>query len=126
MSSARALWIYSLLARLEKPLYSETAALIRSLLRRCCELRVLLANRILDQYRGDVETLDISNIDGVNYNTELASLNIIITITGSYFGQAEESFGCSEVETETKDNENSSDNFSEGELDICNFIDEND
>jgi len=88
------LWIYSLLARLEKPLYSETAALIRSLLRRCCELRVQLANHMMEISKGtDIDNIDLCNINGVSYNVELASLNLIIVITGSYFGQAEGSFG---------------------------------
>lgn len=71
-------WLYSLLARIEKPLHREVVALIRQLFRKCCALRFELAPRI--------ENFSQNN----NFDHEyLASLNLIITLTGIYFGQGE-------------------------------------
>lgn len=64
-------WIYALLARVEKPLHRDVVATIRQLFCRCCELR--------NQLTTDNESFD-------NY---LASLNLLIAITGYYFGQGE-------------------------------------
>ncbi|TMW55935.1 hypothetical protein Poli38472_008583 [Pythium oligandrum] len=69
VSRARAAWIYALLARLDKPVHAEVAAMIRQLLRRCWQLR----NDLQD-------TTD----------TLLKPLNILISITGDFFGQLEE------------------------------------
>lgn len=64
-------WIYALLARLEKPLHRDVVATIRQLFRRCCELR--------NELKTNSELFD----------THLASLNLLIAITGYYFGQGE-------------------------------------
>ncbi len=62
-------WIYSLLARVEKPLHRDVVALIRQLYRCCCKMRCRL-----DQ-----------NVD----SNQLATLNTMISISGYYFGQGE-------------------------------------
>lgn len=67
----RAQWLYCLLARLEKPLYQDAAAVVRQLYRRCCELRAALSK--------GAET----------FAQDLAALNVLVCITGSYFGQGE-------------------------------------
>jgi Survival motor neuron (SMN) interacting protein 1 (SIP1) len=72
MSSPRGQWLYGLLARLEKPLDRSMASLLRELYRRCCQLRAALHE--------DDHTFDV----------QIASLNVLIVITGSYFGQGEE------------------------------------
>ena len=72
ISSARGQWLYGLLARLEKPLDRTMASLLRELYRRCSQLRASLVE--------DESTFDV----------QLASLNVLIVITGSYFGQGEE------------------------------------
>ncbi|CAN0114720.1 unnamed protein product [Ectocarpus sp. 12 AP-2014] len=68
LSRARAVWIYTLLACLEKPLGSETAALVREILRRCCSQRAEVESPLDDN---------------------LPALNIIAAITGRFFQQAE-------------------------------------
>ncbi|CBJ25936.1 conserved unknown protein [Ectocarpus siliculosus] len=68
LSRARAVWIYTLLACLEKPLGSETAALVREILRRCCSQRAEVESPLDDN---------------------LPALNIITAITGRFFQQAE-------------------------------------
>eukprot|EP01041_Mallomonas_annulata_P002008 gene2007-3902_t len=59
LSVSRAAWIYALLARLEKPLYQDTAAVVRNLYRICSE------------------------------SESIAVLNLLITISGLYFSQGE-------------------------------------
>ena len=39
LSRNRALWLYALLARLEKPVHRDTAAVLRELVKRLCVLR---------------------------------------------------------------------------------------
>ncbi|GLJ04941.1 hypothetical protein SUGI_0007470 [Cryptomeria japonica] len=68
LSKDRAVWLFALCAVLDKPLDAETCASVRSLLRKCASLR---ASKTKD--------------DG-----ELPMLNILITIAGKYFGQAED------------------------------------
>lgn len=65
-------WLYGLLARLEKPLHNDTAALVRDIYRRCCALRAALEP------------------EKVSFPTSLAAVNVLISITGCYFGQGEE------------------------------------
>lgn len=72
LSSARGQWLYGLLARLEKPLDRNVASLVRQLYRRCSHLRASLA------------------LDSSSFDLQIASLNVLIAITGSYFGQGEE------------------------------------
>eukprot|EP00752_Nemacystus_decipiens_P018241 g16369.t1 len=68
LSRARAVWIYTLLACLEKPLGSETAALVREVLRRCCAQRAEVESPLDDN---------------------LPALNVIVAIAGRFFQQAE-------------------------------------
>ena len=72
ISELRGQWLYGLLARLEKPLYNDTAAVVRSLYRRCSELRSNI------------------DIDAVTFDTDIAALNVLISITGTYFRQADD------------------------------------
>ena len=74
--------IYSLLSRLEKPIHGITSAAIRQLYRRCCVLRSELPIDLENSGTG----LDFSGA----METELARLNVLISISGSYFGQGEE------------------------------------
>lgn len=78
LTTARATWIYGLLARLEKPLYRETVACIRQLYRRCCYLRSQLVPLLMKEMQVK------------DHQTNLAQLNTIISISGCYFGQGEE------------------------------------
>ncbi|KAG7392241.1 gem (nuclear organelle) associated protein 2 [Phytophthora pseudosyringae] len=66
VSRARAVWIYALLARLDKPVHASVAATIRQILRRCWTMRCELESP--------------SEI-------QLKSLNILIVIAGDFFGQ---------------------------------------
>uniref|UniRef100_K3WHS7 Gem-associated protein 2 n=1 Tax=Globisporangium ultimum (strain ATCC 200006 / CBS 805.95 / DAOM BR144) TaxID=431595 RepID=K3WHS7_GLOUD len=79
LSRARAVWIYALLARLDKPVHAGVAATIRQLLRRCW----LLRNELSSSYSSD------SNDDSV-WALRLKSLNVLITITGDFFAQLHE------------------------------------
>lgn len=81
LSELQSQWLYSLLSRLEKPLHSDMTAAIRSLYRTCCQLRY--ASALPDSTAGDE---DRDNQE----EEELARLNILIAICGSYFGQSEE------------------------------------
>ena len=65
MSYHRALWLYALLARLEKPLHRNESALLRSILRTCCKLRAVEKN----------------------CSNTLPLLNVLIAIVGVYFEQ---------------------------------------
>lgn len=64
------LWLFSLLANLEKPLDCDVSALIRQLYRICCRLN------------SEMQT-------GDGFGESAAVVNIISVICGSYFGQAE-------------------------------------
>ncbi|GMF52440.1 unnamed protein product [Phytophthora fragariaefolia] len=66
LSRARAVWIYALLARLDKPVHANVAATIRQILRRCWTLR--------------------SELEAPS-EIQLKSLNILIVIAGDFFGQ---------------------------------------
>jgi len=68
LSKDQAIWLFALCAVLDKPLDAETSAAARALLRKCSTLR---ASKTRD-------------------DDELAMLNILITISGKYFGQAED------------------------------------
>eukprot|EP01033_Poteriospumella_lacustris_P004499 gene4499-3216_t len=65
-------WIYALLTRVEKPLHRDVVAALRQLFRRCCKLRA--------------ELIEDNN---ETFSETLASLNLLIAITGNYFGQNE-------------------------------------
>lgn len=67
----RGAWLYGLLARLEKPLYQDTAAVVRQLYRRCSELRSQL------------------NATSEGFDESLAVLNLLVGVAGTYFGQGE-------------------------------------
>lgn len=65
-------WIYALLTRVEKPLHRDIVAALRQLFRKCCKLRA--------------ELIEDNN---ETFSETLASLNLLIAITGNYFGQNE-------------------------------------
>lgn len=69
LSRARAVWIYALLARLDKPVHATVAATIRQILRSCWTMRC--------EMEGPTET-------------QLKALNILIVIAGDFFGQLDE------------------------------------
>ncbi|RLN50003.1 hypothetical protein BBJ28_00022584 [Nothophytophthora sp. Chile5] len=66
LSRARAVWIYALLARLDKPVHAGVAATIRQLLRRCWTLRCELE---------------------APSEQQLKALNVLVVIAGDFFGQ---------------------------------------
>jgi hypothetical protein len=72
LTPIRSQWLYSLLARIEKPVHQDSVAMIRQLYRRCSFLRSTLS------------------VNSEIFDQELAFLNVLITIGGSYFGQGEE------------------------------------
>lgn len=72
LPSAASEWIYALLTRVEKPLHRDVVAALRQLFRKCCKLRAGL--------------IDENN---EAFDDSLASLNLLIAITGNYFGQNE-------------------------------------
>ena len=72
ITSARGQWLYGLLARLEKPLDRNVSSIVRQLYRRCCSLRA-----------------DLSSTSP-SFDVELATLNVLIGLSGAYFGQGEE------------------------------------
>lgn len=159
------------MARLEKPVYRETAASLRQLYRRCCNLRYHLntnnndsidsgnnkesasfnaynnnsnyqskTNDISNEFITATTTYndDNNNNTETNSSTELAALNILISITGSYFGQGEEydEFNSTHVmdheEDEDDDEEEEDANSEEVECSgsdddyHCNEVDEED
>ena len=61
------LWLFALCVALDCPLHADTSAALRSLLRKCASLRA--AKTEVDD--------------------EVIALNILVTITGKYFGQLE-------------------------------------
>jgi len=61
------MWLFALCATVDTPLYADTCAALRSLLRRCASIRA-----------GKVALDD-----------EVVMLNILATISGRYFGQSE-------------------------------------
>lgn len=65
-------WIYALLTRVEKPLHRDVVAALRQLFRKCCKLRA-----------------DLVEENNETFSETLASLNLLIAITGNYFGQNE-------------------------------------
>lgn len=72
MTVARGRWMYALLARLEKPLHMDEASMLCSLLRELCRER----RKIKLSYDKNVNCVEI-----------LPLLNILIVLTGKYFGQ---------------------------------------
>eukprot|EP00603_Paraphysomonas_imperforata_P010621 CAMPEP_0114451594 /NCGR_PEP_ID=MMETSP0104-20121206/1066_1 /TAXON_ID=37642 ORGANISM="Paraphysomonas imperforata, Strain PA2" /NCGR_SAMPLE_ID=MMETSP0104 /ASSEMBLY_ACC=CAM_ASM_000202 /LENGTH=483 /DNA_ID=CAMNT_0001623791 /DNA_START=1 /DNA_END=1452 /DNA_ORIENTATION=+ len=100
-------WIFSLLSRLEKPLYMDASATVRDLYRHLCIQRVELADRALavagiaaSQGSGclgpskrtrESSTCTVSDIAELPESTQksLAVLNTVIVICGKYFGQQE-------------------------------------
>jgi hypothetical protein len=82
MTRSQAQWLYALLTRLEKPIHRDTESLIRQLYRRCCQLRKDLSLR---QSAMDM----VSEADRLGLDQSVAELNMMIAITGKYFGQGE-------------------------------------
>ena len=69
---SRTSWLFSLLSHLETPLFRDTVAAIRSLYLRCSELREHLVN------------------DPDYDESLLAALNLLISVSGNFYGQGEE------------------------------------
>mmetsp|Transcript_8575 Transcript_8575/g.10836 ORF Transcript_8575/g.10836 Transcript_8575/m.10836 type:complete len:392 (+) Transcript_8575:92-1267(+) len=80
----RGTWIYALLARLEKPLHRDEAAVLSSLLRELCRVR----NELKIENLMKSEMMDGSGARGI-----LSILNSLIVIVGMYFEQ------CSSLES---------------------------
>ena len=74
LSVCAAAWLYALLACLDKPLCLNSAAVVRQIFRRCCYIRSNLST-------GRFCSNDIAP-------RQLSCLNLLITISGHYFGQA--------------------------------------
>ena len=93
LTPARGRWLYALLARTEKPLHRDTASSIRQLYRRCCALRYQLSlttGAVPLSSSAPVTSAEDDANTAVKFQNELASLNVLISICGSYFGQGEE------------------------------------
>ena len=94
------IWLYSLLASLEKPVYRDMAALLRQLYTTSRELRDELCLAYDDTtasaaatgadigIRSEGESSDSSSSS--MFYEQLSVLNTLIAITGNYFGQGEE------------------------------------
>jgi hypothetical protein len=98
-------WIFSLLSRLEKPLYMDASATVRDLYRHLCIQRVELADKVLaevvsapDSECGgptkrtrEKSSSSLTDISQLSPSTQksVAILNTVITICGKYFGQQE-------------------------------------
>ncbi|CAD7702208.1 unnamed protein product [Ostreobium quekettii] len=80
VTELRALWLYALLAKIHTPLHPEVLAAVRALFRHCAERRVCVAD-------GSQEERDM-----------LPRLNLLIAVSGLYFGQDEEMAGVVDVE----------------------------
>lgn len=85
VSRARAVWIYALLARLDKPVHATVAATIRQLLRRCWQLRSELGGPKSGSEGADAAAGSAE--DDEDEELRLKSLNVLITIAGDFFGQ---------------------------------------
>lgn len=100
MTTQRGKWIYSLLARLEKPLHRDEASSLTSLLRELCRIRSELS--VEDLKDDDSDDKQILGVDGTMLSTQnelglgrkasqpkevLATLNTLIVIIGIYFEQ---------------------------------------
>lgn len=104
------LWLYALLARIEKPLHKDSSAVIRSLCKHCIELRFLVveycmhirgsnsnssdasAANVIGVSDSNQSTTTIADTDNVTaaedyYKKLVSMLNILILISGVYFGQ---------------------------------------
>lgn len=103
LSRARAVWIYALLARLDKPVHAVVAATIRQLLRRCWHLRGALRLEGGEHVEGRREEEEGEGEGGAGGGAavlaeeetkatrgQLQALNVLVCITGSYFGQLDE------------------------------------
>jgi len=74
LSRARTAWLYAILSRLDKPLHEDTAAMVRSLYCRCCEVRASIAGGL-----GDAEGTP----------QELTALNVLVVVCARYYGQGD-------------------------------------
>ncbi|CAM9616719.1 unnamed protein product, partial [Heterosigma akashiwo] len=82
-------WLYGLLARIQWPLHRDTAAVLRSILRHCCNQRQDLVQNVIE----NENSKSVSSSKHVTANAKeqiIPMLNIIILITGTYFRQGEE------------------------------------
>lgn len=103
-------WIYSLLSRLEKPLHREIESEIRKLYRSSCFLRHFL----VEDYK-KISINEKKNEEKENFESSLALLNTLITLSGSYFLQNEDMEHYKEIgfniRRDDDDFENLFDNF---------------
>lgn len=107
MCRSRSCWLYSLMARLLKPLTGDVASSMRQLYRVCCQLRHTLVEVFvsaseeaklmngsksgpLEQGAVKEENIIYSELTEDEFEKQLALLNTIIVITGLYFGQGED------------------------------------
>ena len=104
-------WIFSLMSRLEKPLYMDASATVRDIYRHLCIQRAELARKASNQYEAGFDTHQseeellspatkrsrevsrsaITSVGQLPVKVQkvLAILNTVITICGKYFGQEE-------------------------------------
>eukprot|EP00210_Caulerpa_lentillifera_P001393 g1340.t1 len=86
ISDQRCFWLYALLSRIHLPLHDTTAALMRSLFIHCSNLR--------SRYAAD----QISNEDLLDSDSTLPRLNLLLAISGVYFGQDEKLSGIIDID----------------------------
>ena len=110
-------WTFSLLSRLEKPLYMDTSATVRNIYRQLCVQRMELFHAVTSKTNSprtdssnngssakrsmDTAQLSMNELPATAQKA-LALLNTIIVICGNYFGQQETLFtskssSCSEA-----------------------------
>mmetsp|Transcript_9067 Transcript_9067/g.34209 ORF Transcript_9067/g.34209 Transcript_9067/m.34209 type:complete len:411 (-) Transcript_9067:256-1488(-) len=88
LSRARAVWLYAMLARLERPLDANGEALVRQLYLALSTLRAGMATSAKRQTSPQATEADRSYALSSATAKHLASINLLITITGQFFGQA--------------------------------------
>lgn len=83
ISDIRWFWLYALLSRIHRPLHDTTSAAVRSLFLHCSELRSDFSNQVLTGHFSD---------------DTLPQINLILSISGVYFGQDEVLSGIVDID----------------------------
>ena len=90
VSDVRCYWLYALLSRIHRPLHDSSAAILRSLFKHCSHLRASYAKKWSAMSGEGQKQLADSGI--------LSRLNLLIVLSGVYFGQDEKMCGIVELE----------------------------
>ena len=97
LTKQRALWIYALLANMEKPWHREECCGVRKVLRECCDRRWRLVLPCVTGNDKREEAAASATVNNAKAATscweELALLNTLIAITGIYYEQGSHASG---------------------------------